>query len=154
MQSCVTDEGNLLNIEDQLCFALYATSRAITKEYAILLETMGITYTQYLAMMVLWKKDGILVQDIAAGLQIDQATATPLVQRLEKHGLVTRSRSADDERKVHVFLTKKGKDLYKTALAVPQGLGCAIGVGDQKAKSLIAELDQIRDFINKRQQNL
>lgn len=152
MQSCVTDEENLLNIEDQLCFALYSTSRAITKEYVVLLETMGITYTQYLAMMVLWKKDGILVQDIATGLQIDQATATPLVQRLEKHGLVKRARSAEDERKVEVFLTSKGKNLYKTALTVPHGLGCAIGVDDRKAKKLIAELDKIRDFIDRSRQ--
>ncbi len=147
MQSSIVDEENLLNIEGQLCFALYSTSRAITKEYAALLKSMGVTYTQYLAMMILWKQDGILIQDIANGLQVDQATATPLVQRLEKLGLVSRNRNAEDERKVQVFLTAKGKKLYKSALAVPSALGCAIGVSDQKAEKLIEELNQIKDFI-------
>ena len=154
MKPCITDEENLLNIEDQLCFALYSTSRAITKEYAILLDSMGITYTQYLAMMVLWKQDGILLQDIANGLQIDQATATPLVQRLEKLGLVTRNRSIQDERKVQVFLTPKGKSLYKTALTVPSSVGCAIGVDNKKAKELIAEMNQIKNFIAKKNNQL
>ncbi|QFT34732.1 MarR family transcriptional regulator [Roseibium porphyridii] len=147
MESCTTDEKGLLKIEDQLCFALYSTSRAITKEYAVLLETMGVTYPQYLALMVLWQNDGILVQDIAKSLEVDQATATPLVKRLEKLGFVTRQRSAEDERRVQVFLTQSGKDLYKTALSVPQGLGCAIGVDGQRAEMLIKELNDIKAFI-------
>lgn len=150
MKPCVTDKDGLLRIEDQLCFALYSTSRAITKQYAILLDTMGITYPQYLAMMVLWKRDGLLVQEIAANLEVDQATATPLVQRLEKLDLVVRRRSTEDERKVQVFLTAKGRKLYKTALAVPDGLGCAIGVDQKKAKRLIGELNAIKDFIQRR----
>ncbi len=151
MKPCVTDKDNLLNIEDQLCFALYSTSRAITKEYAILLDTMDITYPQYLTMMVLWKKDGILIQDIARSLEVDQATITPLVKRLEKQELVTRQRSNEDERKVQVFLTEKGKDMYKTALVVPHRLGCAIGVEDQaRAQRLIAEMNEIKQFIRQK----
>ncbi|WP_306142516.1 MarR family winged helix-turn-helix transcriptional regulator [Roseibium sp. MMSF_3412] len=149
MESCKVDEEGLLKIEDQLCFALYSTSRAITREYAVLLETMGVTYPQYLALMVLWQHDGILVQDIAKGLEVDQATATPLVKRLEKLGFVTRRRSETDERRVEVYLTEAGKDLYKTALAVPQGLGCAIGVDQARARKLIDELNDIKAFIAK-----
>ncbi|MET1413198.1 MarR family transcriptional regulator [Roseibium sp. HPY-6] len=150
MDSCKVDEKGLLKIEDQLCFALYSTSRAITKEYAVLLETMGVTYPQYLALIVLWQRDGILVQDIAKGLEVDQATATPLVKRLEKLGFVTRQRSEADERRVEVYLTEAGKNLYKTALAVPHGLGCAIGVDQTRAKKLIDELNEIKAFIAKK----
>lgn len=150
MQPCIIDEENLLNIEDQLCFALYSTSRAITKQYALLLESLGITYSQYLAMMVLWKQDGILVQKIAKNLEIDQATATPLVQRLEKLNLVIRKRSVDDERKVQIFLTKKGKALYKKALSVPGNLGCAINVDSTKAKCIIEELNEIKLYMKQK----
>ncbi len=150
MKPSVTDKDGLLRIEDQLCFALYSTSRAITKQYAILLDRMGITYPQYLAMMVLWKRDGLLVQEIAANLEVDQATATPLIQRLEKLGLVIRRRSTEDERKVQVFLTAKGRKLYKTALTIPDALGCAIGIDEKKAKQLIREMNAIKDFVQDR----
>ena len=149
MEPCTTDVKGLLRLEDQLCFALYSTSRAITKQYAVILDEMEITYPQYLTLMVLWRRDGLLVQEIAASLEVDQATATPLVQRLEKLGLVDRRRSTEDERKVHVFLTKKGKDLYNDARSVPHALGCAIGVDDEKARKLIAESNAIKDFIKR-----
>jgi len=147
MKPCTTDKKGLLRIEDQLCFALYSTSRAITKQYAIVLEKMGVTYPQYLAMLVLWQKDGLLIQEIANSLELDQATTTPLVQRLEKLGLVTRQRSTEDERKVQVFLTDKGKKLYKQALAVPHGIGCAIGVDEKTAIRLIKATKKIKNFI-------
>ncbi|MGI9503626.1 MAG: MarR family winged helix-turn-helix transcriptional regulator [Geminicoccaceae bacterium] len=150
MEPCTTDTKGLLRLEDQLCFALYSTSRAITKQYAVILDEMEITYPQYLALMVLWRRDGLLVQEIAANLEVDQATATPLVQRLEKLGLVDRRRSTEDERKVQVFLTNKGKDLYDDARSVPHALGCAIGVDDEKAKRMIAEANAIKDFIKRR----
>ncbi|MEM9629194.1 MAG: MarR family transcriptional regulator [Pseudomonadota bacterium] len=149
MEPYTTDVKDLLRLEDQLCFALYSTSRAITKQYAVILDGMEITYPQYLALMVLWRRDGLLIQEIAASLEVDQATATPLVQRLEKLGLVDRRRSTEDERKVQVFLTKKGEDLYSDALSVPHALGCAIGVDDEKARELIAELNAIKDFIKR-----
>lgn len=149
MEPCTTDTDGLLRLEEQLCFALYSTSRAITKQYAVLLDKLGVTYPQYLAMMVLWRRDGLLVQDIASYLEVDQATATPLVQRLEKLGLVKRRRSHEDERKVQVFLTEKGKGLYKDALSVPRDLGCAIGVDDDKARKLIAEVNSIKEFIGR-----
>jgi len=149
MEPCTTDKEGLLRIEDQLCFALYSVSRAITKQYATILDKMGITYPQYLALMVLWRRDGLLVQEIAANLEVDQATATPLIQRLEKLGLVARRRSTEDERKVQVFLTKMGKDLYDDALSVPHALGCAIGVDDEKARELIAEVNAIKNFIGR-----
>ncbi len=149
MKSCTTDAKGLLKIEDQMCFALYSTSRAITKQYAPLLAKLDVTYPQYLTLMVLWQRDGILVQEIASSLEIDQATATPLIQRLEKSGIVTRQRSKEDERKVQVFLTAKGRDLYKLALSVPHDLGCAIGVDDKLAKKLIKEANSIKRSIQR-----
>lgn len=147
MEQCVTDKEGLLKLEDQLCFALYSTSRAITKQYAILLKDLGVTYPQYLALIVLWEFDGLLVQELARALELDAATTTPLVQRLEKLDLVKRQRSAADERRVQVFLTEKGKQQYQKALSIPQALGCATGLTEATAKKLIAETQAIKDFI-------
>ncbi|WP_368184947.1 MarR family winged helix-turn-helix transcriptional regulator [Aestuariibius sp. HNIBRBA575] len=139
-----------LRIEDQLCFALYSASRAITKEYRTLLAPMGITYPQYLALMALWQQDGLMVQQIATQLQVDQATVTPLVKRLEKLGIVDRIRSKDDERRVEVFLTAKGRGLYHDAVQVPGAIGCAIGVDPTQAQDLIAQMNAIKSFIEGR----
>ncbi len=147
MKPCTTDKEGLLRLEDQLCFALYSTSRAITRQYVSLLEDLGVTYPQYLTLLVLWKQDGLLVQEIAAALELEPATTTPLVQRLEKLGLVSRQRSSEDERRVHVFLTPKGRKLYKKALDIPHGLGCATGVDAKRAQKLLAELNKIKAFM-------
>ena len=147
MEPCRTDKAGKLRIQEQLCFALYSTSRAITKIYGILLRDMGVTYPQYLAMLMLWEQDGILVSQVAKALEIDGGTATPLIQRLEKLGLVTRIRSKDDERRVRVYLTKKGKLLYKEALEVPHGLGEATGLDAETAHRIVDEMTEIKTFI-------
>lgn len=147
MKATTTDTEKQMKIEDQLCFALYSTSRAITKQYAPLLKKLNVTYPQYLALLVLWQRDGILVQEVASSLEIDQATATPLIQRLENSGIVQRQRSKEDERKVQVFLTSKGRKLYKLALSVPEELGCAIGVDQKLAQKLIKEMNRIKNTI-------
>lgn len=147
MKPCQTDKAGKLRIQEQLCFALYSTSRAITKIYGTLLKDMGVTYPQYLAMLMLWEKDGILVSEIANALEIDGGTATPLVQRLEKLELVTRVRCTNDERRVRVYLTQKGKLLYKEALKVPQALGKATGLDAKAAQRMVNEMAEIKDFI-------
>lgn len=139
-----TTTKNPLILGDQLCFALYSTSRAITKKYAELLRDLNVTYPQYLTLLALWETDGMGVHELAKTLEIEGATMTPLVQRMEKLGIVTRQRSSRDERRVHVFLTSKGKDLRARALAVPTALGCAMEVSDTEAKAMIAELGEIR----------
>jgi DNA-binding MarR family transcriptional regulator len=108
-----------LRLEDQLCFALYAASRAMTAVYAPLLDALGLTYPQYLVLLVLWDHDGERVSHIGERLELDSATLTPLLKRLEARGLVERRRSAADERVVEVFLTAEGKRLRKRATAVP-----------------------------------
>jgi len=147
MEPCIIDKDGLLKIEDQLCFALYSTSRAITKQYSILLKDLGVTYPQYLALMVLWKKDGILIQELAQALELDSATTTPLVKRLEKLELVVRERSTTDERRVHIYLTEKGQSHYKKALEIPHALGCATGLTEETATALIKEMKAIKKFM-------
>lgn len=140
----ISDKNNPLSLNSKLCFALYATSRAFTKKYGPLLGGLGITYPQYLSLLALWETDGLTVHELAAKLEIEGATATPIVQRLEKLGLVDRKRDTQDERRVHIFLTTKGKKLRKKALLIPPAIGCSVSINEEDANSMIANLNQLR----------
>src|SRR3954451_24599209 len=107
-----------LQLEDQLCFALYHASRALTRAYGPLLEPLGLTYPQYLVLLVLWERDGLAVKDIGERLKLDSGTLTPLLKRLEQQGLVARQRGEDDERVVRVHLTPAGRGLRTRARKV------------------------------------
>ena len=126
-----------LGLDDQLCFALYAASRAMTAVYAPLLGELGVTYPQYLVLLVLWERDGERVSNLGERLQLDSATLTPLLKRLEARGLVERRRSTADERVVEVFLTAEGKRLRRRAAAVPP---CVFA----KSGLTVAELAELR----------
>lgn len=134
-------------LDQQLCFALYSTSRAITKVYADLLADLGLTYPQYLTMLVLWEQDGLSVKQIADRLFLEGATATPLIQRIEKLGLIEKKRSLVDERRQDVFLTAKGRSMGAHASVVPEQLGCALNISDGKARALLAEVNRLRSAI-------
>ncbi|MEM9224010.1 MAG: MarR family transcriptional regulator [Pseudomonadota bacterium] len=134
-------------LDQQLCFALYSTSRAITKAYADILADLGLTYPQYAAMLVLWQQDGLSVQQIADRLFLEGATTTPLIQRIEKMGLVRKERSAEDERRQEVFLTEEGRSLGERAADVPVQLGCALNITDAKAHELLEEINKLRAAI-------
>lgn len=121
-QKTVHDQPPGLLLDDQLCFALYSTGLAMNKIYRRLLRDLGLTYPQYLVMLVLWECDGITVSEIGERLFLDSATLTPLLKRLEAAGLVSRHRAASDERQVIVSLTLRGKALKARARAVPQGV--------------------------------
>lgn len=108
-----------LRLDDQLCFALYAASRAMTAVYTPLLDELGVTYPQYLALLLLWERDGARVSQLGERLQLDSATLTPLLKRLEARRLVERRRSTADERVVEVFLTADGKKLRRRAAEIP-----------------------------------
>jgi DNA-binding MarR family transcriptional regulator len=108
-----------LELDRQLCFALYSASRAMTAAYAPLLEALELTYPQYLVMLVLWEQDGQRVSRIGERLHLDSATLTPLLKRLETRGVIVRRRSTEDERVVEVFLTAVGKRLEKRAAEIP-----------------------------------
>jgi DNA-binding MarR family transcriptional regulator len=111
-----------LKLENQLCFPVYAASRLITREYQPYLNELGITYPQYLVLMVLWENDGMPVNDIAKLLILNTNTVTPLLNRMEKEGLIKKERSSDDERKVLVRLTLKGRRLQESAVLIPDRL--------------------------------
>jgi MarR family transcriptional regulator, organic hydroperoxide resistance regulator len=129
-----------LCLDDQLCFALYAASRAMTSAYGPLLDGLGLTYPQYLAMLVLWEKDGARVSEIGDRLQLDSATLTPLLKRLEAAELIERKRSTEDERVVEIFLTAAGKKLRKKAQDVP---ACMLERSGLTIKQLIALREQL-----------
>lgn len=111
-----------LKLENQLCFPVYAASRLITREYQPFLDSIGITYPQYLVLMVLWENDNLPVNDIAKKLILKTNTITPLLKRIEHLGLIIRTRSAEDERKVLVQLTEKGLELQVKAAQIPDEL--------------------------------
>lgn len=108
-----------LKLENQVCFPLYAASRLVIREYTPLLEELGITYPQYLVLMVLWENGNLTVNEIADKLILNTNTLTPLLKRMEKMELVSRSRSKEDERKVAVSLTKKAKKMEAKASDIP-----------------------------------
>jgi DNA-binding MarR family transcriptional regulator len=111
-----------LRLENQLCFPVYAASRLITREYQPYFQKLGITYPQYLVFLVLWENDGMLVNAIAKKLILNTNTITPLLKRMEQQGFIVRKRLEDDERKVYIQLTPKGKDLQKEAAEIPKEL--------------------------------
>ncbi|AFK53407.1 MarR family winged helix-turn-helix transcriptional regulator [Tistrella mobilis] len=130
------DTNDPLRLDAQLCFALYGASLAMTKLYRPVLEGLGLTYPQYLAMLVLWESDDITVGDLGRRLGLDSGTLTPLLKRLEAAGLVTRRRDPRDERQVRVALTEAGRALKARARHVPEQMFCAMGL----------ELDELGDL--------
>ena len=119
---------NPLRLDQQLCFSLYAASRAMTAAYAPLLAPLGLTYPQYLVMLVLWEADGASVKEIGDRLQLDSGTLTPLLKKLEADELVKRTRDEQDARVVRITLTRAGKGLEKKAHGIPRALGCTFGI--------------------------
>ncbi|MBU1284935.1 MAG: MarR family transcriptional regulator [Gammaproteobacteria bacterium] len=136
-----------LLLDNQLCFALYSTSLLLTKVYKPLLQALGLTYPQYLAMMVLWEGDGITVGDISSRLLTDPGSVTPLLKRLEAEGLLKRTRSNVDERVVELFLTDKGRDLREQAKRIPSCILTATQQSAAELGALKAELVALRSSL-------
>lgn len=137
-------QRDLLHLDDQLCFALYNASRALTRAYAPLLEPLGLTYPQYLVLLVLWDGDGLAVKELGERLKLDSGTLTPLLKRLEQQGLVVRRRGEDDERVVRIELTATGRALRGKARKVPSELACVAGY-DLASERSMRELNRLRD---------
>lgn len=117
----------LLRLDQQLCFALYASSLAMTKLYKPLLAPLGLTYPQYLVMLVLWEQDDRAVHELGEHLQLDSGTLTPLLKRLEASGLISRQRDQADERRVRIRLTDAGQRLKQAASSIPVSVMCQVG---------------------------
>jgi len=137
-----------LKLENQLCFPVYAASRLIIREYQPYLDKLGITYPQYLVLMVLWESDGISVNEISRKLILNTNTVTPLLKRMEMMGIIERHRSMGDERKVNVHLTAKGKKLRTAASTIPENLLSDLSSGTMKAGDLTDLKDKLNDIIN------
>jgi MarR family transcriptional regulator, organic hydroperoxide resistance regulator len=133
-----------LRLSDQLCFSIYATAHAFNRLYKPILEPLGLTYPQYLVMLVLWEQDGLTVKDIGHRLYLDSGTLTPVLKRLEAMGYVQRKRDLSDERQVRVALTPYGGELRSRALAGRRQLMCAAGLSEEEIQALKRELDQLR----------
>ncbi len=131
----------LLQLDNQLCFALYSTSLAMTRVYKPLLDELGLTYPQYLAMLVLWEKDGLMVSELGERLYLDSGTLTPLLKRLESSGLISRIRAIEDERRVHITLTAAGRKLKAKAARVP---GCILEASQCSIPELMSLTQQMR----------
>lgn len=140
MEPASTPGHDLLRLDNQLCFALYAATRAITKTYREKLGPMGLTYPQYLVLIVLWEKDGITISEIGRRLMLDSGTLTPLVKRLEGMRLVDRERGTTDEREVRVWLTPKGLDLQDLALESRRFVACRLDMSEKEIVTLRADL--------------
>ena len=141
--------GDLLHLDQQICFALYAASRAASCAYQPLLEELGVTYPQYLVLLVLWEKDGLRVSQIGERLFLDSATLTPLLKRLEAQGLVDRRRSAEDERAVEVHLTAEGEKLKKRAAAIPRALFAKTGLSTSESVTLRRALQKLTQTLRR-----
>jgi DNA-binding MarR family transcriptional regulator len=135
-----TRSGDLLALDNQLCFALYAATRAITRTYRERLEPLGLTYPQYLALTVLWETDGLTVGDMGRRLMLDSGTLTPLLKRLEGAGIIRRSRRTSDEREVEIWLTEDGARLKEMAYAVREHVVCRLGMSEREIAALRREL--------------
>ncbi|MCP2054108.1 UNVERIFIED_ORG: DNA-binding MarR family transcriptional regulator [Pseudomonas fluorescens] len=133
-----------LMLDNQLCFALHSTSLLMTKVYKPLLQALGLTYPQYLAMMVLWEEDGLTVGEISHRLLTDPGSLTPLLKRLEAEGLLSRTRKREDERVVVVELTEAGRALQEKAMGIPQCILGASGMQLEQLRKLQADLIALR----------
>jgi len=137
------DQRTALRLDNQLCFAVYACSREITKLYHPLLKELGLTYTQYITLLALWEEDRVSVKRLGSRLFLDSGTLTPLLKKLEQMGLVTRERDSLDERSVIIGLTDKGFRLKDKARDIPEKLFCQAGVDLREAEELRARISEM-----------
>ena len=133
----------MARVDGQLCFALCAASRAMTSFYRALLDELRITYPQYLVLLCLWERDQVTVREIGDALRLDYGTLSPLLKRMESAGLVTRARSADDERAVRVSLTPAGREMEERAAAFPSAVVAATGLTEERAMELRDALHEL-----------
>jgi MarR family transcriptional regulator, organic hydroperoxide resistance regulator len=137
-----------LLLGNQLCFAIYSTAHAFNRVYKPLLDRLGLTYPQYLVMLVLWERDGLTVGDIGERLQLDSGTLTPLLKRLEAAELVKRTRSSEDERQVLIALTSRGLALREKARTVPHAILAASACSVSELSAMKNQLLGLRDRLN------
>jgi MarR family transcriptional regulator, organic hydroperoxide resistance regulator len=142
----MTDDS--LVLDKQVCFALYAASRAVTQLYRPVLDALGLTYPQYLVMLVLWERGASLVKELGQALELDSGTLSPLLKRLETQGYVRRSRCAEDERAVRIHLTDAGDALRTRARGVPRKIAGATGMALVELEALRQNLVHLTEAVS------
>ena len=137
------DPDEALKLKNQLCFPLYAAARRITSAYTPVLKPLGLTYTQYIVLLVLWEEDGQSVSDICEKLLLDSGTITPVLKKLEQKGLIVRRRDSGDERILNITVTDKGMALRDKAVNVPERMACSVKLTPEEAVSLCTILHKL-----------
>ena len=140
---------DLLRLDLQLCFPLYAASRAMVQAYTPLLAKLGLTYPQYLVMLVLWETDGVTVKALGERLYLDSGTLTPLLKRLETLGFVRRERSREDARSVTVSLTAQGRALRRKAASIPEAIACRAGLTLEELGRLRRDIQRLFEKVSR-----
>ena len=130
------DYLDIMKLDNQLCFPLYAAARNVTSLYTPWLRPLGLTYTQYITFLVLWEKDGISVSEIGSRLMLDNGTLSPMLKKMEQEGYIERNRSREDDRVVIITLTEQGRDLQERAKDIPEKVAGCIDLPVEKAKQL------------------
>ena len=130
------DYHDIMKLENQLCFPLYAAARNVTSLYTPWLKPLGLTYTQYITFLVLWEMDGISVSEIGSRLMLDNGTLSPMLKKMEQEGYIERNRSREDDRVVIITLTEQGRDLQERAKDIPEKVAGCIDLPVEKAKQL------------------
>lgn len=132
-----------IRLENQLCFPLYVCSKEIVRRYKPYLDELNLTYTQYIAMMVLWEEREVTVTELGKQLFLDSGTLTPLLKKLEQKGFVTRKRMESDERNVCISITDKGDRLKEEAVKIPEKMSCCISLNSEEVKTLYTILQKV-----------
>lgn len=132
-----------LKLENQLCFPLYACAKEIVRRYTPLLEPFGLTYTQYITMMVLWEHKTITVKDLGKKLFLDSGTLTPMLKKMERNGWLCRTRSQEDERMVIISITRKGEELHDNVAEVPIKMASCVKLENEDTMQLYALLNKM-----------
>ena len=139
------DYKTYMKLENQLCFPLYAASRMITSTYTQFLKPLGLTYTQYIVLLVLWEKDGITVGKLCEKLYLDNGTITPVIKKMQSQGYLERVRSSKDDRVVIIYLTDEGKKLQEKVKDIPKLMNGCLELPNEKKAQLY---DLLQDFLN------
>lgn len=134
---------DVLKLQNQLCFPLYACSKEVVRKYKPYLDAIGLTYTQYIAMLVLWEHASMTVKELGDYLFLDSGTITPLIKRMESQGLLMRTRAKEDERNVIITLTQQGRDLKEQAVEIPGKIGACIPLSPTEAQDLYTLLHKL-----------
>ena len=143
----VDSKYDCLKLENQLCFPLYACSKEVIRRYKPYLDKLDLTYTQYIAMMVMWEKKEVTVKELGQCLYLDSGTLTPVLKKLEEKNYVIRNRSKEDERNLIVSITKEGEDIKEQALQVPASLSACVNLEPQEAQQLYKLLYKMLDCL-------